>query len=366
MVPVKLFRKKKNASFKIRVGMKSMQRKLRVALFQLFSILTIHAHLFWYFEDKSYFESWWVTIISATTIGYGDISAATVAGRWTTIICIASIGIWLLAHVVGLIVEFAQERTRLKRIGKWRWKLDKPIVIIGSPKNNADAFFANLISQIRSTAGLSCKDIMIVSTQFPEGLPDSLADQGAVLLKKKPDDKALFEDENVINASIIYIIAKEETNGISNAITYNVLSLLEEKGINTHVIAETTKECDRERFLRLGANAVIRPMRAYPEMVVRAMIDEQNAKFIENMFSCDGDEPVVCPVNFSGKWSEIAVACITQDLGNAVGFVNKDGDLISNPKGSDTVETKGIQILVKDNSEKTVNKIFNQLNALAA
>ena len=37
-------------------------------------------------------------------------------------------------------------------------------------------------------AKLKHKDIIIVSQQFPDGLPDALSDLGAVLLNKKADD----------------------------------------------------------------------------------------------------------------------------------------------------------------------------------
>lgn len=360
MVPLKLFRKK---GYKRRVGFKSIKEKLCKAALQLIIIFNAHMLLYNAFEPVSLFDSFWHTYTVLTTVGFGDIFATTVEGRWTTIIFGFSLGIWLLANFVGVLIEFNTERSRQRRIGNWRWNLKNAIVLIGSPQKDAEPYFINLLTQIRNTSSLESKDVLIVSRQFKEGLPESLSDLGAVLLNKKPDDKTLYQESAIIEADVIYIIAKEESNGISNAITFNTLCLLSDNGINTHIIAETTKECDRNRFLSMGADAVIRPIRAYPEMVVRAMINENNAMFIENMFSSHGDEPVVFDVNYSGEWKNIVMKCLEQEAGTPVGYINQDGILIGNPKGSEYIEAKGIQLLVKDHDSSKEHKINFCLNS---
>lgn len=333
----------KKPIYKVRVGIRSMKRRLCNALMQLLTVIAIHANLIYAFEDFGYFDSWWYTLVAATTIGFGDFFPKTIEGKVTTIVMVIFIGIWLLTNFVGKLIEYFQERNKLKILGNWRWNLNKPIVIIGSPKNNAEDFFRRLLSQIRETNSLLHKDILIVSKSFHDGLPESLADKGAVLLNKSHDDKTLYSDKHIKEAEIIYVIAENEACSTSNSIIFNALSLLSESGTNAHIVAESTMDCDRDRFIRLGARAVIRPMRAYPEMVVRAMIDEKNAQFIENMFSAEGDEPIVIPVSFKGAWSSIAIACISNDIGTPVGYVDEQDNLVTNPKGSDLVATKGVQ-----------------------
>lgn len=365
MVPLKLFKSKK---FKIRVGYKSLKNKLRVAFMQLFLIFNVHSILFYLFENISIFDSYWHTYTVMTTVGFGDISAQTVIGKSITMIFAFSLGIWLLANFVSILMDVKGESLRQKKLGNWSWKLKNPIVLIGSPKNDPETYFYNLLTQIRSTSKTEDKDVLIVSTQFKDGLPDSISDLGAVLKNKKSDDKSLYSEDSLKNADIIYLIAKEERNGISNSITYNTLCLLRENGIKSHIIAETTKECDRERFIQAGASAVIRPIRAYPEMVVRAMINENNAMFLENMFSSQGDEPIVFNYQYSGSWKNIIIMCLELDVGTPVGYINKDGTLISNPSANDNVDSKQLQILIKDHSsqkEKEIERKLNSFNKIA-
>lgn len=365
MIPFSLFKEKRSA-YKVRVGYRSTLERAKKSLIFLLVIILAHIISFYTFEPVSILDSIWVTMISITTIGYGDISATTVAGKISTIVLICLFGIWLFANFVAVIVDLIQQRSKLKIIGKWRWKLNNPIVIIGSPKNNAESFFKNLLVQIRSTKDLREKDILLVTNQFPEGLSESLTDLGAVLLAKKSDDKSLYKDKNVLEADIIYLIAKEESNGISNSITFNALSLLKESGIEAKIIAETTKECDRERFLSYGATSVIRPIRAYPEMVVRAMINEQNVLFIENMFSSQGDEPVVYPISFKGKWLDVVIGCVSLNAGTPVGYITQENKLVCNPNGTDYVELIGLQILVKDDCIKNHLSVVELLNDMGS
>lgn len=345
----------KRRRYKRHVGLKSIQGTFRNAVLQLFTIMSIHTTAIMFIENKKLFESIWFTMVSVTTVGYGGFIPESVAGKVTTMVFIFSVGIWLLAHTVSLIVEYTTERTKQKRLGNWNWKMKDAIVLMGAPSRGAEVFLKNLLEQIRATDQLSHKDVVIVSANFPDGLPDSVTDLGAVLINHNRDDKALYEKAVIKGAALFYFLASDEVNNVSNSVTFNALSLLAHSDAKPEqVIAETTKECDRERFRSMGANAVIRPIRAYPEMAVRAMVDEKNAAFIENMFSAKGDEPQIFDIRFSGKWSTLALKCINSDLGNPVGYINVNGELISNPKGSDDVYAKGVQILIKEGDKRAL------------
>ncbi|MCP4528506.1 MAG: two pore domain potassium channel family protein [Aestuariibacter sp.] len=345
----------KRRRYKRRVGLKSIKDSLRNAVLQLSVMMSIHSMLIMLIEKKSVFESIWFTMVSVTTVGYGGFIPQTTAGKVTTMVLVFSVGIWLVAHTVSLIVEYATERTKQKRIGNWNWKMKEAIVLMGAPSRGAEVFLKNLLEQIRATELLAHKDVVIVSTNFPDGLPESVADLGAVLLNYNRDDKALYEKDVIKNATMFYFLASDEVNNVSNSVTFNALSLLVHSEAKPwQVIAETTKECDRERFLGMGATAIIRPIRAYPEMAVRAMVNEQNAAFIENMFSSKGDEPQVFPLRYVGTWSKLALRCIDNDLGSPVGYINADDKLITNPKGSDHIYAKGVQLLIKEGDKRAL------------
>ena len=344
----------KRRRYKRHVGLKSIQGSLRNAVVQLLALMSLHTAAIMLIEKRGLFESIWFTMVSLTTVGYGGFIPQSHAGKAVTMVLVFSVGIWLLAHTVSLIVEYTTERTKQKRLGNWSWNMKNAIILMGAPSRGAEVYFQNLLAQIRATDQLASKDVVIVSTGFPDGLPESVSDLGAILVNHSRDDKALYEKPVIKSASMFYFLASDEVNSVSNSVTFNALSLLAHSDAKPdQVIAETTKECDRDRFRAMGANAIIRPIRAYPEMAVRAMVNEQNAAFIENMFSATGDEPHVFDIRFTGTWSSLALKCIESDLGTPVGYINRDNALISNPKGSDHIYAKGVQLLVREGDKTT-------------
>ena len=102
---------------------------LIIILFGTFSIYLIEPETF-----PSLFDSFWWTMTTLTTVGYGDFYPTTTAGRW--------IGIFLFIFGIGIIglllsktVDAMTTYTRLKKEGKLMFKQKNHYVYIGwSPK----------------------------------------------------------------------------------------------------------------------------------------------------------------------------------------------------------------------------------------
>ena len=75
----------------------------------LFTILSLHIVAMLYFEGLNFEDAIWLTMTSATTVGYGDISAQTFYGRIATITLLYIAGIAILAQVAAMYFEYRQE-----------------------------------------------------------------------------------------------------------------------------------------------------------------------------------------------------------------------------------------------------------------
>lgn len=67
-----------------------------------------------YFEDWPLFDSLWVTIVSLTTTGYGDILPQTIPGR-AFLLLVLIIGVGVVAYAMGAIINILVE-TQVSRI----------------------------------------------------------------------------------------------------------------------------------------------------------------------------------------------------------------------------------------------------------
>ena len=68
-------------------------RDLRHRFVLLACVVAIHSVAMVYFEDLDWWQAFWLTMTSASTTGYGDLSAATFWGQFATVLLIYGMGI---------------------------------------------------------------------------------------------------------------------------------------------------------------------------------------------------------------------------------------------------------------------------------
>jgi voltage-gated potassium channel len=81
----------------------------RACVYLLLGTVLIGGALFSLAEDKgSWIDGMWWAIVTLTTVGYGDYSPATVAGRWVAVFVMAG-GIGSVAILTGLLADEIRE-----------------------------------------------------------------------------------------------------------------------------------------------------------------------------------------------------------------------------------------------------------------
>jgi len=99
----------------------------------LFGMILVFALVFSVFEkDATFADGLWTAYITVTTIGYGDFSAHTPAGRIITVLT-SLFGIGCFAVFTGIIVEKALQRRMKKMKGEGTFSGDGHLVIINVP-----------------------------------------------------------------------------------------------------------------------------------------------------------------------------------------------------------------------------------------
>ena len=337
------------------------ERVLRLLLCLLL-ICGLHSIAMMLFEDLSLPDALWLTFTTVTTVGYGDISASTYAGRISTIFMMYFIGISLLAQVAGEFIEYRLERRTRMIIGQWRWRqMENHILIINVPNVDSERYLRRLVRQIRTTPSLKDIRIQILTTAYPDGLPIALREQGVVHRNASPVVRSELDICNASQAHSILILAADSFDPQSDAITLNILLHLQELGIQNRVLAEAVMDENRERFLRFGAQSVLRPIRAYPEILVRALVAPGSEVILEDLFTYGGVYPKRVDLSIEGRWGDIAAKLIHANLGIPLGYISIGGHVISSPDVENDVQAKAILLMVTDNHVVSASTVENAL-----
>ena len=86
-------------------------------LVSLMMLITIIGYVIGKKEGWSRLDAFYHAFINATTVGYGDISPSSEAGRWSTVILIYFGGIFALAKGAGDYFDYRAARRRLQARG---------------------------------------------------------------------------------------------------------------------------------------------------------------------------------------------------------------------------------------------------------
>ena len=314
-------------------------------------------------------EAIWLTFTTITTTGYGDFSAKTGAGRASTIVLIYLSGIFLLTQAGSAFFELRGLRRERMRRGEWRWDLQDHIVFINAPESEPGDYLRRLLDQLqRSHAGFDRVPALVLTENFPDGLPANLEDDPQIAhVRGRFDDPTALHAAALYRAGIVVILAEREGDRLSDSRTFDVIHRIRDRGIKARIIAECVDDRNRDRLKRAGADAVVRPLRGYPEMIVRAIVAPGSERIIEQIFSSEGDECLRYPVAIDGAtWAEVVTRVLASDYGTPIGYADGKGQLHTNPPPSAIVQASALFLLVSEDQTPTAEGLRAALAQAAA
>lgn len=318
----------------------------------------VHALAMMWLESMTPWQAVWLTLTTLATVGYGDVSAQTPLGQLMTIVLMYGCGITLMTFLISDYVDFRMARRERIRTGHWDWNMADHILIINSPKYNYEAYFLRMVSQIRESGEYTDTPIMLLNQDFANGLPDSLRRLGVVHvtgLASRPEDLARA---GVERARHIVVLSRDEYSPDSDSYSFDVCYRLYERHLGPRVIAEVVDDANRARLRDLKIKALLRPIRSYPEIIVRAMVAPGVERIIEDMFTHEDDHAVRYPVWLEGeRWADVVNAVVQNNLGTPLAFVSKEGEVFTHPDGDEHVQAQSIIVLVHTEKPPTVSDI---------
>jgi len=319
-------------------------------------VFALHIGLMMFYEGLSFGDATWLTFTTATTVGYGDISASTTQGRFATVFLIYLMGIFILAKVVGDYFDYRLMVRDKKTKGHWSWNMQNHIVILNSPTHSGERYLQRLIEQFRVSANYKSTEIYLLTRQFPQGLPDFISQlDNVVHYSGDPSNPQDLEAVCIADASEVIVLAKDENDESSDGHTFDILHRLKDLKVDASVLAECVDDKNRNRLEIAGANIVIRPIRAYPEMIVRAFDAPGSERIIENMFNSEDDEYRRYDVEIKDmSWCDVVTRLITHDVGIAVAYIERDSNnMVYNPPAHAKPDIQALITISKDNNVHT-------------
>jgi voltage-gated potassium channel len=353
----RLFRRRGHRTF--------VRRQLGPGVLAAWLTVIVAAHIvaMMLLEELPFFDAVWLTATTVVTVGYGDLAAKTMQGRIATMALLYVGAIFVLAKAVNDWIERKAEQVERKARGAWRWNMTGHILIIGSPGRQpaqAAVFFERLVRTIRATPEIAYKPVELLITAFAEtALPPVLAELGVTHWNGAPHEPDSLQAVNAASADAIIVLERSVQDAISDAETFDTIDRLVAQRCQAPIVAECIEDANRARLKRAGARSLVRPMPAYPGMLVRALVAPGSEAIIEDLFTVEGDEcrRVDLARPWRGDWSEVATKLIGGGIGTPLAFADPRGTVHMNPVGRSGVEIAALFVVTPESTVDAASRV---------
>jgi len=336
--------------------------RVKRLLFMLAGMIVLQSLILWVMEDLNLFEAIWLTMTTATTVGYGDFAPQTIIGRLSTMVIMFFGVITMATIILSDLIEYRFYRREQILQGRWVYKMKDHIVIINTPRSGGEQYFMRFASQIRSVPEYHSVPIMLLTRQFPGGLPVELRECGIVHYHGAGNDPAALKAVHAGSAKHIVVLAADETDPSSDSLTFDIAHRLSESNLGHQTTVECVGDHNRERFKALGVRTIIRPVRTYPEIMVRAVVAPGSEKVLEDMFNYDRDHPHRYDLELDNLiWADIVSALVRHGIGTALAYIDHDDEVICHPDTNKEVKGKGLIVLVRSAETPDVSVVEKAL-----
>lgn len=323
------------------------RRRLLASCCWLLLLAAAHAVAIHAIEGLSLADAAWLTVTTLTTVGYGDLSAVSDAGRITTTVLLYGGGIFLLANTAGDFFDHRATIADRKRRGHWTWTMQHHIVIVGAPAHHPDTYFTRLLDQLRAHPDTADRPIVIVTDAWAEGVPPALADRDARLVHPGAD---ALDRAATATAHAVVVLNPGPDVAHADAVVFDALARVAELvPATTPVVAECRDDANRPRFSAAGATTVIRPLRGYPELLARELAAPGSTAVLTDLFHAQGNECIRVPCAVRGRpWRDIAALALELRAGTPIGYAAGTGAPVVNPAPDAAVRADALYVIAEE------------------
>ena len=331
-----------------------MDRTTHLIIAVLFSILLVGLGTAGYMliENWSLLDSLYMTVITLSTIGYGEVHTVSPPGRVFTLVLIF-LGVGFVLYVIGNVVQFLVEgRIRLV-LG--RHKLDKQI---GQLNNHY------IVCGYGRMGRALCRYLTQKHLRF-------------VAIEKNVDRIPVMNEDGILyiagDATAEENLMKAGLQNASNLISAlgtdadNVFLVLLAKGLNPdlYVVARASQNASKKPLYTAGADVVVSPFDVGARRMAHAVLRPNVIRFLELAFADESTDIHIEEITVAESSTLVDVSLQESEIRKKydliiLSIVNQDGTMVFNPS-ADTRMNAGGSVIAVGSSENLMQleKILN-------
>ena len=329
------------------------RQKIYIALMLLLLVIAIGVLGFRYFSNYSWVDALYMTVITMTTVGFGEVQPLDDVAKLFTIFLITT-SVAIFAYSVSVITEYIVRKSdpkkmQYRKIQKMIQQLQDHIIIVGYGRNGKQA-----------AAKLMAYKKRFVIIEKNDEIIDRYQSEELLFLKGNATEDEVLIEAGIKRASTLICTLPEDAD--------NLFIVLSARQINKDlkIISRASQDTSYKKIRLAGADNVIMPDRIGGDHMASLVVVPDLIEFLDNLSIVGKKSVNIEEVSFEDMFDDkedrtIRSIDMRSKTGcSIIGFKSSEGEYIVNPS-ADTVLCPGSKIVIIGRPEQVqrLNEEFN-------
>jgi len=322
---------------------------LRLRLVQMFSLalgLNLFFGLLFYLAERTaqpeidLADGIWWSMVTMTTVGYGDLYPQTEVGRYLIAYPCMLFGIAIIGYLLGMAAESIFDHITKKKRGLVQITKDNHIIICNFPNL---AKLIRLTSELKLHPAYQNSFFVVVSDSITK-LPESLPTDEFAFVYGNPTSEPVLQKANIEAAAGIFVLAADPFNSDADSITFAIASVVElirqEHHYPFKVVAELIHQENFSLLQKAKVDGIVTPEGLADCLLAQEFLYPGIHEIITQIISNKiGSQFYILETKLAGhKVADIQVAVLKHPANLQVIGIIKAGKTILNPAKSITID----------------------------
>ncbi len=225
-------------------------------------------------DGPGFGDALWYSVISITTIGYGDYSASSLWSRLATVLFIVVVGLGTFSVIIGLVFDRMAAYFERGKKGMNQIMFKDHILVINFPDR---VRVARLIEELREDTFYARRDIVIVTDDIDE-LP--FVYEHVYFVRGSPLEVATLHQANLLQAATALVLATGRPESSDAMVAAQVL-LIESLKPEIYTVAECMRSNHRHLFAINHCDSIVCSNQVGDNLLVQELQDRGISRTIE-------------------------------------------------------------------------------------